>query len=434
MACSEVVDQKAATDVKRWLRHAENLSHKGKRSGKGLIDFQVGNEKGSVDLINCQVGRGDIPDFQVGKGEEMSSAESSHQRMLTDEEEAEGRPHSDGDSRGAASRVNEDDEKLQTSTIEEKDQGSILIIGGVEIFLPSGQGEASTDVADATGRQQAETVMEEEEQILMSVPTEGERPVELLTQWELELKALEDWLGNPEPEGGCQEIAMPEEIHQHELQLVEAGTEPVEKMTGVNLSEEVVERQFSIETAEVEDAVEWQVKATRDGEDDLGNQHDFPMNKEGMQQASLQKESQSIEQLDEVVEEIRKLMLESVEELVSMRKLGNRKPARAARMMQEQKQRSRGAERQLQEKVWDPGGFQPRWKAHEQELMIFIAMEYDAGASLHLSTRQSYFTHGAHLRKERHHPLIFPRESKARSRHLMKTRWKRKLCFRTSWR
>jgi hypothetical protein len=66
--------------LKRWLRHAENLSHKGKRSGKSLIDFQVGNEKGSVDLVNCQVGRGDIPDFQVGKGEEMSSAESSHLR------------------------------------------------------------------------------------------------------------------------------------------------------------------------------------------------------------------------------------------------------------------------------------------------------------------------------------------------------------------
>jgi hypothetical protein len=56
--------------------------------------------------------------------------------------------------------------------------------------------------------------------------------------------------------------------------------------------------------------------------------------------------------------------------------------------------------------------------------MIFVAMEYDAGASLHLSTRQSYFTCDAHSRKERHHPLIFPRESKARSRHLMKTSWK----------
>jgi hypothetical protein len=34
--------------------------------------------------------------------------------------------------------VNEDDEKLKTSTIKEKDQRRILIIGGVEIFLPSG--------------------------------------------------------------------------------------------------------------------------------------------------------------------------------------------------------------------------------------------------------------------------------------------------------
>jgi hypothetical protein len=74
--------------LKRWLRHAENLSHKGKRSGKGLVDFQVSKVKGSVDLINCQVGRGDIPDFQVGKGGEMSSVESSHLEELTDEEEA----------------------------------------------------------------------------------------------------------------------------------------------------------------------------------------------------------------------------------------------------------------------------------------------------------------------------------------------------------
>jgi hypothetical protein len=132
------------------LRHAENLGHKGKRSGKSLIDFQVGNEKGSMDLIKFQVGRGDIPDFQVGKGEETSSAESS----LIDEEEAGGRPHSGGNSRGTVSHVNEDDDKLETFiTIEEKDQRDVLIIGGVEIFLPSDRGEASTDVADVTGRQ-----------------------------------------------------------------------------------------------------------------------------------------------------------------------------------------------------------------------------------------------------------------------------------------
>jgi hypothetical protein len=39
--------------------------------------------------------------------------------------------------------------------------------------------------------------------------------------------------------------------------------------------------------------------------------------------------------------------------------------------MQKQQQEKRGAEGQLQEKVWDPGGFQQSWEAHEQELMNF---------------------------------------------------------------
>jgi hypothetical protein len=76
------------------LRHVEALSHKGKRLGKSLID--------------CQVGREDILYFQVGKGEEMSSVESS----LVNEEEAEERPHSNGDTHRFVICVNEDDEKL----------------------------------------------------------------------------------------------------------------------------------------------------------------------------------------------------------------------------------------------------------------------------------------------------------------------------------
>jgi hypothetical protein len=137
--------------LKRWLRHVENLSDEGKRSGRGLVDFQVGNEKRSVDLINFQEGRGDIPIFQVGKGEEMSSVESSCQQgVLTDGKEVEERPHPYEYSCGIASHVNEDDEKLNTSVTEEEDQRSVLIIGGIKIFLPSSQGEASICVADAT--------------------------------------------------------------------------------------------------------------------------------------------------------------------------------------------------------------------------------------------------------------------------------------------
>jgi hypothetical protein len=39
--------------------------------------------------------------------------------------------------------------------------------------------------------------------------------------------------------------------------------------------------------------------------------------------------------------------------------------------------------------------------------MIFIAVEYDAGASLHLRTHQSISTHGAHSRKVEAPPSHF---------------------------
>ena len=60
--------------------------------------------------------------------------------------------------------MNEDDEKLNTSITKEEYHRSVLVIGGIEIFLPRSQGEASMCVVDAaTKGQQFETVMEEEE-------------------------------------------------------------------------------------------------------------------------------------------------------------------------------------------------------------------------------------------------------------------------------
>ena len=96
--------------------------------------------------------------------------------------------------------------------------------------------------------------MEEREKVLKYAPMEEEHPVESLTQWDMELNMLEDWLNSPEPEGGCHNIAMPEETSQHNLQLVEVGMGPAEELTGVSLSEEVVEQQFMDETAELESA------------------------------------------------------------------------------------------------------------------------------------------------------------------------------------
>jgi hypothetical protein len=71
-------------------------------------------------------------------------------------------------------------------------------------------------------------------------------------------------------------------------------------------------------------------------------------------------------------------------EAVSNEKLSRREPTRAAG---KKKQHSwRRADGQLQGKGWDLGGFQ-HWRrgAHDQEIMIFSAKEYDVGASLHVS-------------------------------------------------
>jgi len=107
--------------------------------------------------------------------------------------------------------------------------------------------------------------MEEEEDIMKSIPTEGECLVGLLTQWEMELKALEDWLDSPEPEGGYHKIAMPEETHQHKLQLEEAGMGPTEELIGVNLSEGEVEKKPSDEKSiGVEVATVWKTKSIID--------------------------------------------------------------------------------------------------------------------------------------------------------------------------
>jgi hypothetical protein len=88
----------------------------------------------------------------VGKGEEMSSVEISCQGVLEYGEKEEERPHPYGYACGDASRMNEDDDKLKNFVTEEKDQRSILVIGGIHIFLLRNQGEVSIGVAYATER------------------------------------------------------------------------------------------------------------------------------------------------------------------------------------------------------------------------------------------------------------------------------------------
>jgi hypothetical protein len=97
------------------------------------------------------------------------------------------------------------------------------------------------------------------------------------------VKALEDWLDNIEPEGGCREIAMPEDIHEHNSQLEGAEMGTTEGLARENLSGEVVaEKPFIDEDfAGVKTIAEWQDKATRE-EDVFGSQCDFPIDQEGV--------------------------------------------------------------------------------------------------------------------------------------------------------
>jgi hypothetical protein len=120
-----------------------------------------------------------------------------------------------------------------------------------------------------------------------------------------------------------------------------------------------------------ESAAEWPASATEE-ENNMGDHDDLPTDKEEVQPRRLHKESQPLEQLDMIIEEIRRLMIRSAE-AVSKGKLSRGEPAIAAgQQMQQQQQQSSGADGQLQRTVWDPGGFQQRcWEAHEQELMNF---------------------------------------------------------------
>jgi hypothetical protein len=206
----------------------------------------------SVDLIDCQEGRREISDFQGRKGEERRLSESL---------------------------MNSAESSYQQGELMEQGQKCILIIGGIQIFLPNSPAKASTSVAheevvqqeskkEAMGptafkfncvcdagtvekRQLANTVKEEKEQTLMSAPAEKEEHSdELLTQWKQELKMLEDWLNNPEPEKDCQDAVMQRETgYQHEEQLEEVEDMPTEELTEANLSEEEAEQQLRGETA-----------------------------------------------------------------------------------------------------------------------------------------------------------------------------------------
>ena len=66
------------------------------------------------------------------------------------------------------------------------------------------------------------------------------------------------------------------------------------------------------EIAELNFAAEWQLEAIdKDEEDGMGDHDDLPICRKFLQLGRLQKQDQPLEQLDAVIEEIRRLMLRS---------------------------------------------------------------------------------------------------------------------------
>jgi hypothetical protein len=91
----------------------------------------------------------------------------------------------------------------------------------------------------------------------------------------------------------------------------------------------------------------------------MGDQVDLPFDQhKEIQPRRLHEGRQVVDQLEEIIEEIRRLTLRSSQEVVSRRKLNIGGPTREAGKKRQQQQHIGGAGGQLQEKVWDPGGFQ----------------------------------------------------------------------------
>jgi hypothetical protein len=185
------------------------------------------------------------------------------------------------------------------------------------------------------------TVMRKKEQVSKSTPAEEEHADKMLTPWEMELEMLEDWLNHPEPVDDCHEktvMQMLEREHsekllknfsqgaeqmmtavlrsaaegesefQSEEQLEEAGDAPAGELAEAKLSEGEAEKRLSDQTAELNFAAEWQAEATEE-ENSMGDLVDLPIDKdEEVQPRRLHKESQPLDQLDEVIEGIRRLM------------------------------------------------------------------------------------------------------------------------------
>jgi hypothetical protein len=119
--CQVGISELLSCQVGNGKRSAEGLAYCEGSNGE-ILDCQVGNEMGSNDLIDCQVGSRKFPNFHMGKGKEVRLSES----LMNSEESSD-----------------------EQGVLTGEDQKRILIIGGIEVFLPRSPVEAKEFIADA---------------------------------------------------------------------------------------------------------------------------------------------------------------------------------------------------------------------------------------------------------------------------------------------
>jgi hypothetical protein len=199
------------------------------------------------------------------------------------------------------------DQQMQLT--EEEDLRNLLMIGGIQIFLPHSPEEAKVCVAD-------EATTTEVGQLAETVRKKNWSRYLEAAQAEEEDEHSEEWLN----------IFSQETEKTAALELAEVEEE--EEVDNISLADlyeqiEALERRVIVQGMHIQ-----QVKLEAD-EEGMGDHSDLPNCRKFLQLERLHEQGQPLEQLDEVIEEIRELMLGSAE-TVSKEKLSRRKEAVAA--------------------------------------------------------------------------------------------------------
>jgi hypothetical protein len=192
------------------------------------------------------------------------------------------------------------------------------------MFSPAGEEEHSTEMLKIFSQE-----AEQEMTVALKPAAEEEVDIMYFVDMYKELEALERRVMVQSLHIRQAKLEEGSGAYQPQEKLEEVGIQPAQgEMVEVKMSEEKVGQQLSEKTVELNFAEGWQVEATEE-EDSLGDRDDLPICREEVQRSRLQKESQPWEKLDEIIEEIRRLMIRSIE-AVNKGKLNNKGLAIAA--------------------------------------------------------------------------------------------------------